>query len=253
MRKESKAFSIPALRALRAELMRTAAAEVDGVDKRRVRPLVVTLAAAIFVVTAISTFAAVRWLSGRPAERPTASASGEDDAAASPSPAASPTPGAPPFAAHGPAYTTLKELITNSDLILIGVVQETATAEVHSEGPGDEFPTRMLHTTVAVEDVLKGSDRDGKVIVPTDELAFRGPDIEDWRKAGHRVLLFLTPSPESPERHILANLNFLQTAYFVRGKEINMTVGGDIYGLSERIGRMSVEEMKKAVAASPNN
>jgi hypothetical protein len=144
----------------------------------------------------------------------------------------------------------MDELVRKSDLIVIGTVEESVVGEVSDDDP--ECPTRNVHTTVSVEDALKGSAPEGDVIVPTLELAFNGNE-EDWRVPGHRVLLFLTPSRERDEPfYILSNVNYLQTTYFVDGDEIEPGVEPhtDITGLSERVAKMTVPELREFVDAS---
>ena len=147
----------------------------------------------------------------------------------------------------------MNELVRASHLILIGTAQETRVAEVISEGADDEFPTRTLHTTVAVEEVLGTSKPKGCVVVSTDELAFRSPGIQDWREGGRRVLLFLTrsPDPNDPGVHVVANLTPFQAAYFVVGNELEITVppGTDVDGLNRRIAAMSLPDLRERVKA----
>lgn len=243
---DRKNVDLPPLDTLGAERTRVAAADSDRDNTRRARGPVVVIAAVTFAVSAIVTFVATRAWWGEMEGHATAESSGSVRA----QPRSTPTP--PPaagFAAHGLAFETVRGLVRESDLIVIGVVDENRVGEVRGAFPGDEFPTVTLHTTVAAEEILKGSDPDGLVMVPTDELAFKGPGLEDWREPGHRVLLFLDPSRESFEGHILAGLAYVQTVYFVRGQEIDMAVGGDITGLSERIGMMTVPDVRQAVAA----
>jgi len=149
-------------------------------------------------------------------------------------------------------YGSVKELVLESDLIVISTVTGTVVGDTHTEGPEDDFPTRLLHTTVRVEESLKGEALpDDRLIVRTDELAFVGPGVEDWREPGTRVLLFLTPSREQAGLHILANLNYLQTAYLVSGDDIRRMVGGDVSQVSQELAAMSTEELREAVRASP--
>jgi hypothetical protein len=218
-----------------------------------VRPFVAGLAFLTFATTA-ATVIAIRSGSGDPGEASSASSPRERPAAEREGEGEAWTPPAPGgFAAHGIVYGTVNELVRASDLILIGTVEETRVAEVIGEGPEDEFPTRTLHTTVAVEEVLRGSGSGGSIGVATDELAFRAPGLEDWREPGRRVLLFLTPSRESnePDVYVLANLAYFQAAYFAVGEELEMTAppGTDVTGLSQRIAAMRVPDLRERVRA----
>jgi hypothetical protein len=150
---------------------------------------------------------------------------------------------------HGDTwFESLRDLTAESDLVVIATVEESRVADVIDKGA--EFPTRTIHTSVAVEEVLKGSSASGGVVVSTHELAFGGPGFEDWRQPGHRVLLFLTSSRETPDAYVLSNLAYYQAAYFVAGEEIDITVGGDVTGLSERIAAMTLSELREQVQAS---
>lgn len=147
-------------------------------------------------------------------------------------------------------YDTVDELVGKSDLILVGTVMESVVGEVFDDDA--EYPTRIVHTTVAVEEALKGSGSEGDVMVPTDELAFVGNE-DDWREPGYRVLLFLTPSRERDEPfYILSNVNYLQTTYFVDGDEIEpgMESHTDITGLSERVAAMTLPELREFIDAA---
>lgn len=82
---------------------------------------------------------------------------------------------------------------------MIGTVEEPVVGEVQPGFPGDEYPTRIVHTTVTVEEAL--SDRltaRGSSCRPRGSGFVGNP--EDWRVAGHRVLPFLEPSPERKSR-----------------------------------------------------
>jgi hypothetical protein len=242
---------IPALDELRAGFAGVAAADAGAQRSRRMRPFVAALGVLAFAASA--SVVAVNLGSRDPGEESSASSPREQPAAEQEREGEASTPPAPAgFAAHGIAYQTVLELVRASDLILIGTVDETRVAKEIGEGPEDQFPTRILQTTVAVEELLLGSGSESSVVVATDELAFRGPGIEDWRESGQRVLLFLTGSrdPNEPDVYVPANLAYLQTAYFAVGEELDMTVGGDIEGLSQRIAAMRVPDLRERVRAA---
>jgi hypothetical protein len=145
----------------------------------------------------------------------------------------------------------MDELVRTSDLILVGTAQETRVAKVIGEGPDDEFPTRIVHTTVAVEEVLGGLASGGCVVVSTDELAFRAPGFEDWREPASRVLLFLTRSQEPTEPDVYVLQTSFQSAYVVVGDELEITAlpGDDVTGLNRRIAAMSLPLLRERVRA----
>jgi hypothetical protein len=153
------------------------------------------------------------------------------------------------FGADGPLYESLDELVSKSDLVVIGTVGQTLVGKVFGDDPTGKYPTRHLHTVIGVGEVLKGPDV-GEVTVITDEVAFTGTNTEEWRTQGSRVVLFLTPSKDNEGLHILANINYIQTAYTLHGEDLRKTMGGDLYGLNDRIAGMSLPELRRAVSSS---
>jgi hypothetical protein len=102
---------------------------------------------------------------------------------------------------------------------------------------------------VAVEETLKGPASTGKVTVPTDELGFIGAEV-DWRLPGNRVFLFLMPSPERDEPfYILENRDYWQATYLVYGDDLEPGVAPhtDITGVSDRVAKMTVPELRALV------
>jgi hypothetical protein len=155
---------------------------------------------------------------------------------------------------HENDYQTFHDLAVESTLILIGTVGESRVADVMDRNSG--FPTRTIHTTVAVEEVLKASGSSSEIVVSTQELAYGGPGDEDWRQAGTQVLLFLTPNPEDPDNYLPSNLSGYQAAYFVRGEDLEITVasGADVTRLNHRVAAMTLSELRdriEAIDASP--
>lgn len=150
---------------------------------------------------------------------------------------------------HGEDYETLEELVTESDLIIMGTVGDSRVAEVRDKN--DEFPTRTVHTTVAVDEVLKSSGSHAEVVVSTQELGFGGPGVDEWREPGRRVILFLTPSLETAGVYVPSNQAYFQAAYIVRGEDLEITVasGADVYGLNRRVAAMTVSELRDKVEA----
>lgn len=154
------------------------------------------------------------------------------------------------YSGDGPSYSSLRQLVGNSDLIVVGTVEDTSVGKVYGDDPTGEFPTRDLHTVVAVDEVLKGASSTREVTVITNELAFSAPNLEDWRQAGTRVVIFLTPSREQQTAgfHILANINYAQTAYFVRGEDVEAAI---VDPLSKKIAALSLSELRESVRQQP--
>ena len=150
------------------------------------------------------------------------------------------------FAGHGSEYSSPRELAENSRLIVVGTVTDSRTGEVFDDDPTGRYPTRMLHTVVQVDEALKGSPTAGEVRVTTDELGFAAPNLDDWRKEGTRVLLFLTPSAE--EGYVLANLNYTQTAYFIQGEDVRAAVGNPV---SAQVAEMSLSDLRRELGNKP--
>ncbi|HEX2029865.1 MAG TPA: hypothetical protein VHL78_00485 [Actinomycetota bacterium] len=142
-------------------------------------------------------------------------------------------------------YYTVEELIRGSDFIVIGTVEQSVVGEVFDDS--SKYPTIIVHTTLVVEEELKGSLLGGEVIVPTQELEFVGAE-QDWRVAGNRVLLFLDPSRERDEPfQILAGLNHWHTTYLLQGDDIEPATAYDYTGLSEEVAAMTVSELRQMV------
>jgi hypothetical protein len=217
-----KEFAIPALAELRQEFLGVAADEPRSPGRRM--PRVAIALTGLGIVVAAGFMAALIFESDlqpkRQSDRPVAGA----------------------FAGHGPSYSSLGELAGNSSLIVVGTVSDTRVGEVFDDDPTGQYPTRFLHTVVSVDEVLKGSAPSGDLTIATDELAYAAPNLDDWRKAGTRVLLFLTPSVEG--RYVMANLDYSQTAYALRGEDVVATIGDP---LSDSIAAMSLSEIRRDV------
>jgi hypothetical protein len=151
-----------------------------------------------------------------------------------------PTTGA--YAGHGPSYSSLRELAQNSALVLVGTVTQSGIGEVFEDDPTGQYPTRLVHTTVDIDESFKGSPSTEQVTIATDELAFSAPNLQDWRTVETRVLLFLTPSVEG--RYVLANLNYPQTAYFVRNEDVEAAIRDP---LSQSVAAMTVSEIRRKI------
>jgi hypothetical protein len=201
------------------------------------------------------------------------------------------TPPPPPrgIETSGPTFGSLDELVANSDLILVGTVQEVRLGPVHEdleptdpafrlrEGEvvddppgGDEYPTRDLNTVVAVEDVLKGSSPTATVTVATLENAYGGGvNPTDWRQPGVRVVAFLSRDPEgrplyiasyvdeatAESKEIAPGPNYDQSFYVVDGEDLVAAVQDPSLPLNAQIEAMSLTELSQAVkkAATANS
>lgn len=148
---------------------------------------------------------------------------------------------------HGPSYSSLVELVANSELVAVGTVTSSTVGKIFDDDPTGQYPTRLLHTVVSIDEVMRGI-APGEVTVVTDELAFAAPNLSDWREPGTQVLLFLTQSTETPGYHVLTNLNYTQTAYVVQGDDLEAAVADR---LSDRIAEMSLSAVRRKVGQIP--
>jgi hypothetical protein len=146
------------------------------------------------------------------------------------------------FAASGPHYGSLAELTAESSLVVLGTVTDVSPGEIDAAGT----PEAVEHTNAAVriDEVLKGSAASDVVTVKTLDVAFRVPNAAEWRSPGRRVLLFLSPSRETADLHILANTNYDQTAYVVDGENVTPTLPDAV---GERIAARSLGEIRQIV------
>lgn len=143
------------------------------------------------------------------------------------------------FQASGPTFLSLDELVKESDLVVVGTVTEVLPGEVDAAGTPEA--QEHLNTVVRVEEVLKGAISSDVVTVKTLQLAYARPYME-WRQPGERVLLFLSPSRETPELYIIPSHS--QSAYILRSSDIVATVD---QRLSNRVASLSLPELRRAV------
>lgn len=146
------------------------------------------------------------------------------------------------FAASGPRYNTLRELVSVSDLIIAGSVQEVSPPEPEGEPPEEIYD---VNTVVNVDEVWKGSAPGETVTVKTLELAYE----EEWRQQGEQVVLFLSPSRETPGLYIPANVDYYQTAFMIAGQDLIATLPDDV--LARQIAAMSRSELRERVRQEP--
>lgn len=159
------------------------------------------------------------------------------------------------FAVSGPQFESIQELTANSDLVVLGSVQEVQSGEVlETEDP--ENPTRRVNTVVQVETVLKGEYSQELITVATLELAYASPPegpVPDWRRAGTRVVAFMAESKEGAQGNdgepLFFPVSYSQAFYIIEGEQLTAAYQeSDQSLLSERIERMTLPEL---IAALP--
>lgn len=226
-----KPDGIPALNQLGSEFVRVGREQQQSTSRRvgrRYSTVAVAALLLVFVVAAAATFLGVR--------------SSEDDATTQAEQAQQGTG----FAASGPRYETLRELVRVSDLIIVGTVREVLPAQPEGEPPEEIY---HVNTVVAVDEVLKGSTGEEAVTVKTLEEAYAGPNGEEWRQQSERVVLFLSPSRETPGLYIPANVDYYQTAYVIVGEDLIATLSDD--ELARQIAGLSLPELRERVRQGP--
>lgn len=159
------------------------------------------------------------------------------------------------FAVSGPQFESIQDLTANSDLVVLGSVQEVQSGEVlETEDP--ENPTRRVNTVVQVETVLKGEYSQALITVATLELAYASPSegpVPDWRRAGTRVVAFMAESKEGAQGNdgepLFFPVSYPQAFYIIEGEQLTAAYQeSDQSLLSERIERMTLPEL---IAALP--
>ena len=221
---------IRALQELRAELLRVARKESVSAPRPRLNSRNMILGAAALLVVVAATGILMR----------------SDENEAGPR-----RRSAGGLEASGTYYSSPDELVTKTELVVTGTVQEVVVGEVVAEPGDDEYPTRWLDTTLIVDEVLKGPSSD-TVVVQTLELAFGGR--AEWRKPGERVLLFLSASREEPSLFILSNDGdgpaYGQAAYIVRDEDVIATTDDVV---AERVAALSLAELRQRARSSGGN
>lgn len=218
----SKSSGIRVLDELRSEFVRVAAEERQSAKqpfKRRYSAAAVAGLFVVFVVVAAATFVGLRSGQDHPGGEPNETLRGG-------------------FAASGPRYTTLRKLVSVSDLIITGSVQEVSPPEPEGEPPEE---IHHVNTVVHVDEVWKGSAPGEMVTVKTLALAYE----EEWRQQGEQVVLFLSPSRETAGLYIPANIDYYQTAYIVAGEDLIATLPDDV--LARQIAALSRPELRERV------
>jgi hypothetical protein len=149
----------------------------------------------------------------------------------------------PPAYAGFTRYQTLLEIVANSDLVVVGTVQEVAVGEaIPSE---DGFPTQYLNTVLKVDEAWKGSPGD-TVTVATIDVAYGNPGVgSEWRQPGVRVVAFLAPGDSGPPGLFYPSDE--PAIYVLSGDQVIPTVQAP---LSTQIAAMSFQELSEAVRAA---
>jgi hypothetical protein len=151
--------------------------------------------------------------------------------------------GQPPAYAGFTQYQTLPEIVLNSDLVIVGTVQEVAPGYV--EPSEDGFPTRYLNSVLKVDEAWKGSPGE-TVTVATNELAYGSPGGgSEWREPGVRVVAFLASGDGGPPGVFYPADE--PAIYVLSGEQVIPTVGSTLSG---QIAAMPVEELRQAVQAA---
>jgi hypothetical protein len=257
---------LPGLDQLRDEFLRAARTETSSPTRRRSRLLAIGVAVTFGVAGAIAGIAL------------NADTDQNTDTEQATTP---PPPGG--IEASGPIFASLDELVANSELILVGTVQQVQAGPDEgfddegdelqvrpgeivldaAEGP-QEYPTRDLNTVIAVEDVLKGSAPTNTVTVATLELAYGGAVNDprtDWRRPGVRVIAFLSKSPEGRPVYIASYVaeataesqglvpgpNYDQSFYIIDGNDLVAAMQDPSLTLNAQIEAMSLTELSQAV------
>jgi hypothetical protein len=226
---------IRALDELRAEFVRVARSESRPPTRHRVRVIAITLAAlAIF-----GSGAAARIMIGSGADRVISR-----EAPRSPAATGSPDGTArPPAYAGFTQYQTVREIVANSDLVVMGTVQEVAPGYVEPDEQG--FPTRYLNTVIKVDETWKGTPAD-TITVATNDLAYGNPGGgSEWRGPGVRVVAFLSLGDSGPPGLFYPTDE--QGIYVLSGDALVPTVRTS---LSDQIAAVSIEELRQAVQAA---
>lgn len=155
-------------------------------------------------------------------------------------------------------FDSLEELAAESDLIVVGTVNDVQTGEeLPSEGPAT--PTRRLNTLLDVETVLKDSAPREGLTVATLELAYASPQPRsgsDWRQPGTRVVAFLSASSEGATGNagepLFFPTSYPQSFYVVEGESLTAAYQESDEGLlSGRIERMTLPELLAALPPAP--
>lgn len=225
---------VDALEELRGEFLRVARKQHPSAPRGLVRPLL--------VVTAVSLFGlgAAAGIFTRSGER-------------APAPFVGP---ATEFSARGTYYASMGQLIRRTDLVIAGTVQEVTPGRTIDEDPDEpqdtEFPTRYVNTIVSVDEIFKGkiSRTSDAVVVETLELAFSGE--REWRTAGQRVVLFLSPSVVTPEAYVLSSdqggPDYEQTAYMLMEEDVIPTTHDEI---AREVASLSLPQLRQRVRSGP--
>lgn len=151
--------------------------------------------------------------------------------------------------AQPPAYAgftqsqTLRELVANSELVVVGTVQEVTPG--YEEPSEDAFPTRYLNTVLKVEETWRGTPAE-TITLATNELAYGNPGGgSEWRSPGVRVVAFLVPGDSGPSGLFYPADE--PGIYVVNGDQVDATVRGTTVG--DQIASMTLEELRQAVQA----
>jgi hypothetical protein len=164
------------------------------------------------------------------------------------------TRGGSGFAADEPTFSTLGELVTHADLVVVGTVAQVEQGRILEAENPDE-PARELNTDIRVEDVLKGSTSSSLVTVATLELAYGGAEGDprrDWREPGVRVVAFISQNPEGGSLYIPTYVpelgpSYSQSFFIADGEKLMAAVQDPELALNGQIERMSLTTLGQSV------
>lgn len=238
---------LPALDELRGEFLRVARGDSGSVTRRRM-PLTAAVLAGVALLVAGGLVGVIVTSSGEGTGQPAAKASvpSQGDGGSAGVNAPAPTG----FAAYEPTFGSVSELASKSDLVVVGTVQDAALGDVVIPDP--DYPTRALDVTLNVEDTLKGPASPDSITVATLETAYTGPpdSVTDWRTPGQRIVAFLKPDRGNGSS-VYQPVSYVQSFYTVRDDELSAVDREATGSLSERIGAMSLSELRQDVEATP--
>lgn len=164
-------------------------------------------------------------------------------------------------------FESFDQMVATSDLVVTGTVTEVRSGPVtrithdgttaYPEGtnavgaqnevtktPSEDLveEVRDLNAVVKIDKVLKGSVSTDTVIVKTLETAYAPPNTE-WREPEKRVLLFLSPSTETPGLYIPARASYEQTVYVIQGNDLVATSNAGEEPVSARVASLSLPQL----------
>ena len=135
----------------------------------------------------------------------------------------------------GDDHLTFEQLVDRSELVVAATVLEVRPAdEIVDIDP--EYPTRVVHAVLEVDDVLKGPRARSEATVATIETAYApvpgAPPHSslEWRRRGEQIVAFLTPAPPG-FGELYVPTSYSQSFYRLVGNRVLPLTGGDARGM----------------------